>query len=243
MAKLKLSPRLSGIAGEIAKLGTQDMIYEIGADHAYLPIYLVQEGACAAASASDISEKSLRRAVANASERGFSGRIKFYPGDGFSAFTEYITGKIVIIAGIGGVKLAEILAEGAERAKLASLLILQPMHNHEALRKWLWENAFEISYELLVPEGRRIYSLLFCKYAGAPQPYAQTDLYAGKKVLYANNGEYLHFLRFTLRKITNRLDGVNASAAAGNASGAVIDERKRLEAVTVDIKRKIMELS
>ena len=234
MGKIKLTPRLAGIAHEIANLGALDIIYEIGADHAYLPIYSLQEGICSRAVATDISEKSLRRARSNALKYNVSDKLDLFYGDGFSALTEYIAEKIVIIAGIGGVNLAEIILAGAEKARLASLLVLQPMHNHEALRKWLWESAFSIEREILVSEGRRIYNLLFCVPVDSALAYTQIEMFIGKNVIYNCKEDYIHFLAFTLTKIKNRLNGLNSSEK-GIKSNSQYIEYSTLKSIAADI--------
>lgn len=232
----KLTPRLASIRDEIAKNGFVDRIYEIGTDHAYLPISLIQSGVCGAVDAADISAKSLERAKANVHGSGLSDRIAFYAGDGFRAFTNYEPGKTVVIAGIGGVKIAEIVCEGYERANDASLLALQPMNSQEALREKLIGMGFEIKYETLAIEGRRVYSLLFCGRARQNIVYAPEELYIGKKVIYKAIGEYLGFLRFTRIKVLNRHNGLK-SAIGG--LGDFSDELRKLEAVLHAIDDRI----
>jgi len=207
----KLSPRLSVIAEEIAKNGFQDIIYDIGTDNAYLPIFLVKNGYCGSADAADISAASLERAGRNIEKAGLSDRIALYTGDGLASVSEYLPSKIVILAGIGGNNLAEIVGAQIDKAKAASCLILQPMHNQEVLREWLWQNSFEICHERLAQEGRRVYSVFVCRRSGAPVPYTPVEAYIGKKVLYKNRDEYVHFLRFTRLKAANRYNGAPSS--------------------------------
>ncbi|MCL2059114.1 MAG: class I SAM-dependent methyltransferase [Oscillospiraceae bacterium] len=211
-----LTPRLRAVADEIAKLGCQDIVYDIGADHAYLAIHLVQSGLCAAVAATDISRPSLGRARRNAERHGVSGNIIFYAGDGFSAIPAYAPGKAVVIAGIGGKNLINIIDGGIEKARAASLLLLQPMSGQEDLRGWLFGNAFEIMYERLALEGGRVYNVLACRRADAPVPYAPEELYLGKRVLYVSDDEYRQFLRFTRLKVANRYGGLKAAGLIGD---------------------------
>ena len=206
-----MPPRLSIIAEEIAKLGFQDIIYDIGADNAYLPIFLSKNGYCGFAIAADISAASLERARRNVEKACLTEQIGLCAGDGFASIPGYLPGRIVIMAGIGGKNLAEIIGRQIEKARAASYLILQPMHNQEALREWLWQNSFEICYERLAQEGRRVYSVFVCRRAGAPVSYTPIEAHIGKKVLFDNRGEYIHFLRFTRLKIANRYNGAPSS--------------------------------
>ena len=238
MDGLAISPRLLAIAEEIGKLGFQDKIYDIGTDHAYLPLYLLKAGLCGSATATDVSMPSLERAQRNAAEHGMAGRIDFRLGDGLSAIPDYEAGKPVVMAGIGGKNLAAIIGRGIGRARSASMLILQPMHCQEALREWLFRNGFAINYEKLAREGNRIYSILFCTPAGSPPQqnmppqyspqqhmpqyspqqhmppqYSPEEVYIGRNVIYGTEDEYRHFLRFTRRKIMNRHGGILAASA------------------------------
>ena len=239
-----LSPRLLIIAEEIAKIGYQDIVYDICADHAYLPIYLIKNGICGTVAAADISPRSLERARRNAESCGVpatsaacggayvpngSGGILLCEGDGFSSIpgAAYTPGKIAVIAGIGGDSIINIAQNGIERARAASLLIFQPMSRQEDLREWLLKNSFEICYERLAPEGDRIYSLLFCRHADIAQPYEPEEIYAGCRVKYATNDEYIQFLCFTRRKIINRFNGLKSVCENREI---YINEIKRLEA-------------
>jgi len=255
-----LPPRLMAIAGGIARLGRQGIVYDIGTDHALLPIYMLKSGLCAYVAASDVSERSLGRARANAESYGVSGSIAFYRGDGFAPLAGYKPGRAVILAGIGGKNLAGILGRGGGMARGASLLALQPMSSQELLRKWLFDNSYEIAYERLAREGGRVYSILFCYNAdgglpattgrkpyseidaGPPvtaehKPYSDIDAYLGVNVEYDAEEEYAHFLRFTRLKAMNRLGGLEMAGAPLSPSEEI--EMGRLRAVVDEINRRI----
>ena len=230
-----LSPRLSIIADEIEKKGNQDIVYDIGADHAYLPIYLVKKQLCRTVAATDISPSSLTKARINAIKNntpvfdgpvaGFqpSGSIILYTGDGLNAVPDFLPGKIVIVAGIGAPNLIGILERGLEHAKAASLLILQPMSSQERLRAWLLNNSFEIINERLAREGNRIYSIILTRYSDNPPTYAPEDIYLGCRVRYNDRDEYTHYLRFTRLKIANRYRGLIISFNKMNTRYGNID--------------------
>jgi len=230
-----LAPRLMIIAEEIARLGRREIVYDIGTDHAYLPIYLLKSGTCDAAAATDVSARSLERARRNAEAAGLAEKIRFYAGDGFLPIHDYQSGKIAVIAGIGGKNLTEILAGGGDRPRAASMLILQPMSGQEVLREWLFGNAYEILFERLALEGRRVYSLFFCRAAPNPQTYTPMDLYLGKNVIYKSDDDYRHFLRFTRLRIVNRYDGLLAERLGES------EEARRLAALLGEIDKLLQE--
>lgn len=264
-----LPPRLAAIADGVSKLGRQDIIYDVGTDHALLPIYLIKTGLCAEAAASDVSGRSLSRARKNAEAYGVTAGINFYEGDGFSPLIGYLPGKAVIIAGIGGKNLTEIINKGGNMARSASFLILQPMSGQEILREWLFGNSFDIVYERLAREGNRIYSVLFCKNAiqtdvpqAAPQAqdphanpqvhmphtnlqaHAPYDIYLGKNVVYDTDSDYIHFLKFTRLKVMNRLNGLSSkrkTSAERDSTGCDSMETERLKIIICEIDRRISQ--
>ena len=239
----KISPRLLAVSEEIEKRGFQDIVYDIGTDHAYLPIHLLQSGICGAVAVSDISYRSLDRAKRNVAAGGVAGGVRFYAGDGFLSIPDYIPGRIVIIAGIGGINLINILKKGADKARAASLLVLQPMSGQEELREWLYNNTFAIEYERLAREGNRVYNILFCRAADAQEPYAPADVYIGNRVAYVSREDYIFFLRFTRKKISNRLNGLNAAKTACRGIGAnTVAEINRLAGVVYEIDKRITEV-
>ncbi|MDR3122002.1 MAG: class I SAM-dependent methyltransferase [Clostridiales bacterium] len=208
-----LRPRLSVIAEGIRALGFQETVYDIGTDHAYLPIHLIECGLCGAAAAVDLRAGPLAKARRNAAERGLLDRIVFALGDGFFAIPDYEPGRAVVVAGIGGRNLSEIIERGGERARSAGALVLQPMNSHEFLREWLNENGYEITFERLAQEDRRVYSVLFCRWTGKKERYAPDEYFIGKRVRAASAAEYLRYLRFVRRKVKNRFDGLTAASA------------------------------
>jgi len=231
--KIRASRRILTIAEGIANYGYAGVVYDIGADHAYLPIYLIGAGLCGSAVATDVSPPSLARARRNAAEFGLSDKISFCLGDGFSAIDDYKPGNIVVVAGIGGKNLIDILQRGLDKAGAASLLILQPMNSHELLREWLVNNDFNIDCERLAREEYRIYSVMFCRPGvRAPRPYSPVEIYAGRNVIYGDADEYRHFLRFTKRKILNRYEGLSV---AGGGGGRARPEQDALGAVLKEI--------
>ena len=254
-----LKPRLARVADGLARGGYREIIYDIGTDHALLPIYLIINGMCGTAVATDISGKSVARAERNASAAGVTDRMRLYAGDGFGAIPDYKPDNYVIIAGIGAKNITEILERGGGAPRAAALLALQPMNGQEVLREWLFLNAYDILYELLAREGNRVYSLIFCSGADAAKPYSYPEIFMGRNVEYTDRGEYLRFLRFTRLKIMNRYNGLKSentrkaragepaeNALSGDISGGPDDARRmetrRLKEVLDEIETRIAEV-
>ena len=130
-ARLALQPRLQAIAGLVAA-GTR--LVDVGTDHGYLPVYLLQEGVIPAAIATDIGQAPLDHARRTAAAYGLSKRLSFRLCDGLAAVSPEEV-DTVVIAGMGGETIAAIL-DAVPWAGEKDLL-LQPMTRAELLRPWL----------------------------------------------------------------------------------------------------------
>ncbi len=142
------------------------MVADIGSDHGYLPVWLVLAGRCPRAIATDASAESLETTGRTVRAYGLSAKIDLRLGDGLGVIFPGETSSIVI-AGMGGLTIASILARDAEIARRQRLLVLQPMSEQGSLRKWARDNGFAISAEDLAQEGERFYQVI-CLDPSAP---------------------------------------------------------------------------
>lgn len=148
-------------------------IADIGCDHAYVSIHLARNGKKVIAS--DVSKGPLEKAQKNIKTFGLSDKIELRLCSGLTAYKPYETEEI-IIAGMGGKVISDILKEGLEVAKSAKVLFLQPMTSSEELRGFLYENGFKIKDEHLVSEDRRIYTIIEAVYEKT-ESFSPLDLY------------------------------------------------------------------
>lgn len=119
------------------------VVADIGTDHAYLPIELCRRGICRRAVACDINEGPISAARANIRAAGLSDRIDTLCTDGLHGVEPYAPDDILIF-GMGGELIVRILCEAPWVRNDRIGLILQPMSRAEILRRYLWENGFEI---------------------------------------------------------------------------------------------------
>lgn len=151
---LPLTPRLLNIISYVKGNRAAD----IGTDHAYVPLYLVSEGICESAIASDVRIGPVEIARANIKKHGFDDKIEVRMGSGLSHLTPGEADDI-IIAGMGGELIVELL-KADEAAARASRLILQPMNSQYELRHFLIENGYRIICEDISLEGFKVYNLI-----------------------------------------------------------------------------------
>ena len=157
---MELSKRLKRIAEHVDKC---ESVADIGTDHGYIPIYLVKEGICKKAIASDINKGPIEKAKVNVAFEGVSNKVKCLLGPGLNPLKE---GEVngVILAGMGGNLTRDILLADMEKVKKYDFIILQPAQNPEVLREFLYKNDYEIIDEDLIKDEGRFYELFKVKY-------------------------------------------------------------------------------
>lgn len=160
---MKLSDRLLLMAQNINQGET---MADIGTDHGFLALYLVEKGICNKTILADISQGSLEKARRNVEEfRRYmpdvapEGTFDLRLGNGIDILAPGEV-EVVCIAGMGGALIADILNDDIEKAKTFKRFILQPRNGQIQLRKWLYENHFTIEKNLLVPEGKFICEII-----------------------------------------------------------------------------------
>ena len=135
---------------------------DIGTDHGYLPIYLVQEGRARRAIACDVNEGPLTRAREDVISSGLSRQISLRLGGGLSPLAkDEVDG--VTICGMGGLLVRDILAENEEKAQGLSWLVLQPQGHVAELRYFLSRHHFRIEKEVLSRDGGQLYELMLVR--------------------------------------------------------------------------------
>lgn len=154
--KIKLSPRLEVIANCIA--GAESMA-DIGTDHGYLPVYLVENEMVARAIASDTNQQPLKKAEKIISEQQLEKQIETRLGSGLSVLKPGEV-DVVVMAGMGGLLIRDLLEAQPDVAMQKKKLVLQPMNNQAVLRKYLEAAGFRIVREDLAREGDRVYEVI-----------------------------------------------------------------------------------
>ena len=140
-------------------IGETHTLADIGCDHGYLPISLMQRGKISFAYACDVKDGPLQAANKNIIKYGFSDKIITVKSDGLTGITEK-KADVISVCGMGGRLIAKIISDNIEFAKKADRLILQPMTEVYFLRKFLANNGFIIKKEVLAREDDRFYNII-----------------------------------------------------------------------------------
>ena len=211
MAQIKLSDRLLAIARLVPALGG---VADVGTDHGYIPVWLAQNGHSGKIFATDINEAPLRHAEMTAAEFGLENAISFALCDGLAALSgsEIST---VIIAGMGGENIADILSAAPWTKTLRPRLILQPMSKSPLLRKWLFDNGYRVLSEQLIRDGL-VYEILTAE-GGEDEPYSPAELLIGHKELIRSDPLFESRLETLIEKTERAISGLRASTRAEDA--------------------------
>ena len=136
------------------------ILLDVGSDHAYLPIELVERGQIKSAIAGEVVEGPYQSALKNVEAHGLKEKIQVRLANGLAASEEVDQVSIITIAGMGGRLIATILEEGLEKLANVERLILQPNNREDDLRIWLQEHGFQIVAESILEEAGKFYEIL-----------------------------------------------------------------------------------
>lgn len=136
------------------------ILLDVGSDHAYLPIELVERGKIESAIAGEVVEGPYQSAVKNVEAHGLEEKIQVRLANGLAAFEETDQVSVIAIAGMGGRLIARILEEGLGKLANVERLILQPNNREDDLRIWLQDHGFQIVAESILEEAGKFYEIL-----------------------------------------------------------------------------------
>ena len=203
--KLPISKRLLCCADMIPK-GSR--VADIGTDHGYLGIYLLQTGASPRVIACDLRQGPLENAKKNAREFGVGDEMEFRLSDGLAEVRpEEID--CAVLTGMGGDLILRILSQCRWRKKDALTFVLQPQSAGNVLRRWLCDNGFALLREVPVQDGNFLYTVMQVT-RGTPAALTPGTEYVSQALLESGSplvGRYLarveNALRATVDGLTN----------------------------------------
>ncbi|EGS32386.1 hypothetical protein HMPREF9489_0279 [Finegoldia magna SY403409CC001050417] len=174
---------------EIIKLVDEySIVADIGTDHGIVPYELVKSAKAKKVIASDISEKSLDKLREKLDYLDEPEKIVLNVSDGLDNLNEYQVDTI-IISGMGGNLIVDILNKNLDIAKSANCLILGANNSLALLRRFLHENSFEIIEEVDLFENDKYYQIIKAKVG--KQLFVNEYEYEFGKYLIDNKSEYL----------------------------------------------------
>ena len=193
------------------------VVADIGTDHAYLPIHLIQTGRIKAAVASDISCNSLAKARQAVVDAELQDKISLRLGWGLSVLCPG-EAESVVIAGLGPETIMEIIAK-AEPAIVARTdqFVLQPMQNPGRLRRYFSTMGLTLSDEVLVKEDHRFYVIMLAT-PGKMQSYSPELLEIGPHLVARSDPLLPDYVAYKISREERIYEATGAShSSAGRA--------------------------
>ena len=173
---LHLDNRLS-LCADFVRKGVK--VADIGTDHAYLPVWLCKNSTAVQAVAADINPKPLQRGKETVVKYNAENMVQLRLSNGLENIQPDEADDI-IIAGMGGELISDILNAAPWVKNSRYHFILQPMTKAEALREYLYENGFEIEAEKAAEAEGKIYSVMSDYYTGNEKPNIGILKYYGR---------------------------------------------------------------
>lgn len=185
-------------------------VADIGCDHGYLGIYLLQQGIAAFVFACDLREMPLASAMRNAEKYDVADKMEFVCADGLTGVDP---GRIdtIVCAGMGGDLIQIILSAAPWIRNNRYTLILQPQSGAHELRRWLYDGGFEIERECAVQEGH-VYFAMRARFTGKQTPYTPGSLFVTPQMRQTDCDFYIERI---LQSVRRTLEGLRCASAPG----------------------------
>ena len=205
---MNLSLRLTKVKDTVLKC---DTVCDIGCDHGYVSISLIEEGKAKKVIACDINKGPLEAAKENVSKKNLLGNIELRLSDGLSQVSPEDKPDSIVIAGMGGALMVKILTEGIKVVSSAKQLVLQPQSEIFLVRKWLRENGFYISNEEILKDMGKYYFIMDARPGESetfePEIQEFFDIYS-KNLIDKRDNMYKEFLLSGVKKNSGYLAGI-----------------------------------
>ncbi|SHH25996.1 tRNA (adenine22-N1)-methyltransferase [Anaerosphaera aminiphila DSM 21120] len=232
---MDISNRLKTIA-EMVDKGSK--VADIGTDHGLIPNFLVNENISDFVICSDISEDSLNKSISLVKDMHNEEKVFPRVGNGLEVLSESEV-DTVIIAGMGGQLISDILKKDIELVKNFKRLILQPMQGQHLLRKYLYENNFKIVNEEIIFEDNRFFEIIVAYYR-EDKNLVEEIFYTVPKTLYDEKAPILkEFLNNKIKyneNIINAIKGEELTAKSKSRIGDLLSENREYRRLICNIE-------
>lgn len=227
--KIKLSHRLAAVAS-FAESGCR--VADIGTDHGYIPIYLVQTGRAVSALAMDVRGGPLDRARAHieALNPQLRARLETRLSDGLMALSPG-EADTVVIAGMGGELVIRILSEGRHMWDSVGNWILSPQSELQKVRHFFRDQGFFICRELMVRDDGKYYTVMKVR-RGPMEELSEAAYLYGPCLL----GQKSPVLAEFLEKEERRVRGILTQLEAEEQEDRTKSRQKAAEALNTELK-------
>jgi tRNA (adenine22-N1)-methyltransferase len=238
MIKYKLSKRLD----MLANLSFPSMkLADIGTDHGYLPLHLLEKGHIEHCILCDINIGPLENAKRSFREADFTNQTEFRLGSGIEPL-EPAEVETVVIAGMGGGLIIDILSHDLQKSLSFEKLLLQPMTEQSVLRQWLLDQGFRIKSDHYVHESSKYYEIIEISNSDDDSIIDihahSADLEFGYRISRDNASEYIKFLLYRRHKYETIIKQLANSASQTSKHDACVNKLITIESILQRLKEE-----
>lgn len=216
-----LSPRLRACAGFV---GNSRRFADIGCDHGYLSIHLLQNGIATSCIAADVRSGPLESAKRNAEKYGVSERITFCLSDGVRDIPRDFD--TLVCAGMGADTMIHILSDAPWLRCDAYALVLQCQSKTHMLRNYLSENGWRITQECVLRDGKFLYTVMEVDFSPDAPRLSPAECYFPPAMLENPSVETVEYYHQMCNKLRHAI-----LSRADSADVALCETLKALEAM------------
>ncbi len=237
MNNIKIPERLECIISNVKSGG---IVADIGCDHAFTSICLIERKLAKGAIAMDINKEPLKRAKQHIEEAGLSHCIVTRLSDGAKELPEGVADTI-LISGMGGALITKILEDSISVTKSAKELVLSPQSEIYLVRHFLHGNGFKIVHEDMVKEHGKFYVVIRAV-PGKERYRGRAGYIYGEYLINNKNPVLAEFLLKEQKRIKSVLDGFrqqgdNKSMAQEERKSTLLKEYNMIKGILFKIKK------
>lgn len=200
-----LSKRMQMVADMVTK---GNVTADIGCDHGFVSIYLMEQGICPHVIAMDVNEGPLLRAKEHIAERGLESYIDIRLSDGIDKLQSK-EAESIIIAGMGGKLVMKILSDHMDKVRELKEVILQPQSDLHLVRQFLEKNGLQIVQEDMVEDAGKFYPCMKAVFLDEKKDgYTEVEQWYGPLLLQQKHPvlyDYLLREKQTFEQITEQI--------------------------------------
>lgn len=201
-----LSIRLQQVADFVEN---PSVVADIGSDHGYLPVYLVEKDISQKAICGEVVKGPYQATIDEVKKNHLENKIEVRLGDGLEILQPTDDISVVSICGMGGKLIVDILNRGFDKLTDKMDLLLEPNINEPLVRQWLVDHHYDITKEAIVRENKKTYEIIYAKKRKEKVSLEPHEIFFGPKLLEEKNetfqNKWAHVLK-TRQKILQQLE-------------------------------------
>lgn len=216
---IKLSKRLMSA---VSMVTGGHIVADIGCDHAYTSIYLIENGISPYVYASDVNEGPVKRALGNIEVLHMEKFINLRRADGMSDLKEEYNIQTVLICGMGGNLMIDILDNDLVKKHSFDELILQPQSDIHKVRHFLHDNEYKIVNEMMVFEDGKFYNIMKAVQGHEEYAYEYEYVY-GRYLIQSSDSVFKDYLEYKLNKNKEILASIKCNPNMTDNQNTAVD--------------------